>query len=276
MCIRKVESGDLVTKEKFGDMQLHIEFATPTEIDGTSQWRANSGVLLMHRYEIQVLDSWDNPTYADGQAGAIYGQWPPLVNASKKPGEWQTYDILFEAPKFEGEKLVKPGYVDRNSQRRNAAPSQRDHRSNGAPSRGHIRASRRGRAARAAGSRHPRTLPEYLGTPASNPTTSHNAWGGSGWHLGRKFLAQNRRPPIEVKTPRLRYTIADPNRKAMFPKYHASVCSDNGGPISPDIQKAHRQSEQTKAQYHYGGKSVNDQPGHKPSHRCRPVALKVR
>jgi hypothetical protein len=104
-------AGDLVSKEKFGDMQLHIEFATPTEIDGTSQWRANSGVLLMHNYEIQVLDSWDNPTYADGQAGAIYGQWPPLVNASKKPGEWQTYDILFEAPKFEGQKLAKPGYV---------------------------------------------------------------------------------------------------------------------------------------------------------------------
>jgi len=103
--------GDLVSKEKFGDIQLHLEFATPTEIDGTSQWRANSGVLLMHRYEIQVLDSWDNPTYADGQVGAIYGQWPPLVNASKKPGEWQTYDILFEAPKFEGEKLVKPGYA---------------------------------------------------------------------------------------------------------------------------------------------------------------------
>jgi 3-keto-disaccharide hydrolase len=103
--------GDLVTKEKFGDIQLHLEFQTPTEIDGTSQWRANSGVLLMHRYEIQVLDSWDNPTYADGQAGAIYGQWPPLVNASKKPGEWQTYDILFEAPKFEGQKLVKPGYA---------------------------------------------------------------------------------------------------------------------------------------------------------------------
>jgi hypothetical protein len=107
----KGKAGDLVTKDKFGDIQLHIEFATPTEIDGTSQWRANSGVLLMHRYEIQVLDSWDNPTYADGQAGAIYGQWPPLVNASKKPGEWQTYDILFEAPKFEGQKLVKPGYV---------------------------------------------------------------------------------------------------------------------------------------------------------------------
>jgi hypothetical protein len=80
-------------------------------IDGSSQWRGNSGVLLMSRYEIQVLDSYDNPTYADGQAGAIYGQYPPLVNASRKPGEWQTFDIVFEAPRFEGEKLVKPAYV---------------------------------------------------------------------------------------------------------------------------------------------------------------------
>jgi hypothetical protein len=105
------KAGSIFTKEKFGDMQLHIEFATPTEINGSSQWRANSGVLLMNRYEIQVLDSFDNPTYADGQASAIYGQWPPLVNASRKPGEWQTYDIIFEAPKFEGGKVVKTPFV---------------------------------------------------------------------------------------------------------------------------------------------------------------------
>ncbi len=104
-------NGPLVTKEKFGDIQLHLEWAAPAEIDGTSQWRGNSGILLMNVYEIQVLDSFNNPTYADGQAGAIYAQWPPLVNASRKPGEWQAYDIIFEAPKFEGEKLVKPGYV---------------------------------------------------------------------------------------------------------------------------------------------------------------------
>jgi hypothetical protein len=103
-------TGDLVTKEKFGDCQLHIEFASPSEIDGTSQWRGNSGLLFMERYEIQVLDSYNNPTYADGQVGAIYGQWPPLVNPARKPGEWQAYDIVFEAPKFEGEKLVKPVY----------------------------------------------------------------------------------------------------------------------------------------------------------------------
>src|SRR5712692_7782024 len=104
-------TGDLVSKEKFGDAQIHVEWAAPAEIDGASQWRGNSGILIMRLYEIQVLDSYGNPTYADGQAGAIYGQWPPLVNASRKPGEWQTYDIAFEAPKFEGENLVKPAYV---------------------------------------------------------------------------------------------------------------------------------------------------------------------
>jgi len=80
-------TGDLISREKFGDAQFHIEWSAPAEIDGDSQWRGNSGVVLMGRYEIQVLDSWDNPTYADGQAGAIYGQWPPMVNPCRKPGE---------------------------------------------------------------------------------------------------------------------------------------------------------------------------------------------
>lgn len=104
-------SGDLVSKERFGDAQYHIEWAAPGQIDGTSQWRGNSGLLLMGLYEIQVLDSYKNPTYADGQAGAIYGQWPPLVNAVRKPGEWNAYDIVFEAPQFAGEKVVKPAYA---------------------------------------------------------------------------------------------------------------------------------------------------------------------
>jgi hypothetical protein len=102
------ETGDLATRESFGDCQLHIEWAVPAEIHGNSQGRSNSGVILMSRYEVQVLDSYNNPTYADGQAGAIYGQWPPLVNPVRKPGEWQVYDIVFEAPRFEGEKLIKP------------------------------------------------------------------------------------------------------------------------------------------------------------------------
>jgi hypothetical protein len=104
-------AGDLRTKEKFGDVQLHIEWAAPAQIRGNSQNRGNSGVFLQGRYEVQVLDSSANLTYADGQAGAIYGQWPPLVNPARKPGEWQSYDIVFEAPRFEGQRLVKPAYL---------------------------------------------------------------------------------------------------------------------------------------------------------------------
>jgi hypothetical protein len=103
-------TGDLHTRESFGDVQLHVEWASPSVIDGHAQARGNSGIFLMGLYEIQVLDSYDNRTYADGQAGAMYGQWPPLVNASRKSGEWQTYDIVFEAPRFEGGKLVKPAF----------------------------------------------------------------------------------------------------------------------------------------------------------------------
>jgi hypothetical protein len=104
-------SGDLATKQKFGDVQLHVEWAAPVEIRGTSQNRGNSGIFLQGLYEIQVLDSYQNPTYADGQAGALYGQWPPLANATRKPGEWQSYDIVFEAPVFKGGNLVKPAYA---------------------------------------------------------------------------------------------------------------------------------------------------------------------
>jgi hypothetical protein len=102
--------GSISTRENFGDVQLHIEFATPSKVVGTSQNRGNSGLIFMDRYEIQILDSHDNRTYADGMAASIYGEWPPLVNAARKPGEWQVYDIVFEAPKFDGDKLVSPGY----------------------------------------------------------------------------------------------------------------------------------------------------------------------
>jgi len=105
------KTGDIQTKEHFGDCQLHIEWAAPSEVSGNSQGRGNSGVFLMDRYEIQVLDGYDNVTYADGMTAAVYGQYPPLVNACRKPGEWQTYDIFFEAPRFEGEKFIRPAYV---------------------------------------------------------------------------------------------------------------------------------------------------------------------
>jgi hypothetical protein len=104
-------SGRMVTREKFGDCQLHVEWMIPKEVEGAGQGRGNSGIELMGRYEIQVLESFENVTYADGQAASIYGQWPPLVNASRPQGEWNVYDIYFEAPRFEGEKLVKPAYV---------------------------------------------------------------------------------------------------------------------------------------------------------------------
>jgi hypothetical protein len=103
-------TGDLITRDKFGDCQFHIEWMEPSNLKGTSQGRGNSGVYFMSRYEIQVLDPWQNPTYADGQAGAIYGQWPPLVNPGRRPDQWQVYDIIFEAPKFEGDKVAKPVY----------------------------------------------------------------------------------------------------------------------------------------------------------------------
>jgi hypothetical protein len=94
-------TGDILTRDKFGDSQLHIEWATPIVPKGEGQERGNSGVFLMERYEVQLLDSYDNKTYYHGQAGAVYKQHAPLVNASRKPGEWQTYDIVFRAPKFD-------------------------------------------------------------------------------------------------------------------------------------------------------------------------------
>ena len=101
-------SGSIETREEFGDCQLHIEWSAPTDTKGKSQGRGNSGVILMGRYEIQVLDSYQNDTYPDGQAASIYGQHPPQVNVTRKPGEWNVYDIIFEAPRFEGDKLSKP------------------------------------------------------------------------------------------------------------------------------------------------------------------------
>lgn len=94
-------AGDIVTADKFGDAQLHIEWATPAVVKGEGQERGNSGVFLMERYEVQVLDSYQNETYYHGQAGSIYKQYAPLVNASRRPGEWQTYDIIFRAPRFD-------------------------------------------------------------------------------------------------------------------------------------------------------------------------------
>jgi len=105
-------TGYIHTKESFGDCQLHVEFMEPVPPHGEGQERGNSGVFLMDTYEIQVLDSYENKTYADGQAGSVYGQYPPLVNAARPPGQWQSYDIVFRGPRFDpGGKLMRPARV---------------------------------------------------------------------------------------------------------------------------------------------------------------------
>lgn len=104
-------TGDLASKEKFGDVQMHAEFALPVTPGPSRVDRGNSGIFLQGRYEVQIFDDWDNPIYADGRIGAIYGQWPPLVNAGRRPGEWQSYDIVFEAPRLDGDKVLKPAYI---------------------------------------------------------------------------------------------------------------------------------------------------------------------
>jgi hypothetical protein len=109
-CINILKTGQIATKKQFGDCQLHIEWATPAKADGNALNWGNSGVLFLGKYELQIIESHDSKIYADGIAGAIYGQTPPLVNASRKPGEWQTYDVVFTAPRFAGDKLDKPAY----------------------------------------------------------------------------------------------------------------------------------------------------------------------
>lgn len=103
-------AGYIQTKDEFGSCQLHVEFATPSRVQGSSQGRGNSGVFLQGQYEVQVLDSYDNKTYPDGQCSALYGRAVPLANACRKPGEWQTYDIVYHRPTFD-----KDGNVTRKA-----------------------------------------------------------------------------------------------------------------------------------------------------------------
>jgi hypothetical protein len=107
--VETTPTGGMFTKEEFGDCQLHVEWASPSVVKGEGQGRGNSGVYLQGRYEIQVLDSYNNRTYPNGQAGAFYGHNAPLVNTCRKPGEWQTYDIIFHAPQQMPDGKVKPG-----------------------------------------------------------------------------------------------------------------------------------------------------------------------
>lgn len=105
-------TGNIVTKDSFGSIQLYLEWRAPAEIRGEGQGRGNSGVFFQRRYEVQVLDAYNNETYVNGMAGSVYKQYVPLVNPSVPPGEWQTYNMIFEAPEFDDEgELVKHGYV---------------------------------------------------------------------------------------------------------------------------------------------------------------------
>ena len=105
-------AGDIRTTQGFGDVQLHVEWAAPAEVVGEGQGRGNSGVFLMDHYEVQVLDSYENPTYADGLCAALYGQYPPLVNACRPPGAWQTFDITFRRPHFDDTgDVVRPARI---------------------------------------------------------------------------------------------------------------------------------------------------------------------
>jgi hypothetical protein len=104
--------GYVTTKQKFGDCQLHIEWSAPEKVEGEGQGRGNSGVFLMGKYEVQVLDSYQNKTYPEGQASAVYKQTAPMANAMRKPGEWNTYDIFWTAPRFDADgKVEKPAVV---------------------------------------------------------------------------------------------------------------------------------------------------------------------
>ena len=104
--------GNIKTRQRFGDMQLHLEWRADAVVVGEGQSRGNSGVFLHSLFEVQILDSWENPTYVNGQAASVYLQYPPLVNASRPPGQWQSYDILFQAPVHDAAgKLVQPAYL---------------------------------------------------------------------------------------------------------------------------------------------------------------------
>ena len=108
----KPRTGDIRTKEAFGDVQVHIEWSAPDVVKGEGQGRGNSGIFLMSTYEIQILDSYENRTYSNGQAASVYKQFPPLVNAMRKPQEWNTYDIYFTAPRFNADgMMVSPARV---------------------------------------------------------------------------------------------------------------------------------------------------------------------
>ncbi len=154
--------GSLHTRESFGDVQLHLEWAAPAVIDGNSQGRGNSGIFLMGLYEIQVLDSFNNRTYADGQAAAMYGQWPPLANAARRPGEWQSVRHRLRGTAVRERHASEAGIPNRVLERRGRAQPQGGHGRDGIPAGGAVHAARGRLAAHDPRSREPGALSQYL------------------------------------------------------------------------------------------------------------------
>ena len=160
-------AGEILSQDEFGDCQLHLEFAAPVPPRGSDQGRGNSGVMFFGRYEIQVLDSFENRTYADGQAAAIYGQFPPLVNASRPPGQWQTYDIIFTRPEVQGGPLARVAGLRHDASQRRARPqSPAFDRRDGLSSRGQIHTTWAQGPDPPARPRQPGAVPEHLGSRA--------------------------------------------------------------------------------------------------------------
>jgi len=163
LCGVVAKTGYIYSRQAFGDCQLHVEFAEPLPPKAQTRSAGNSGVFLMGLYEIQVLDSFENKTYADGQAAAVYGQYPPLVNASRPPGKWQSYDIVFHGPRFDASgKLLRPARV---TVFHNGVLAQDNVMLTGPTETwgaSAVQANTRKIAAGASGSRRPGTLSQYL------------------------------------------------------------------------------------------------------------------
>lgn len=157
----KAKSGNIQTKRNFGDCQLHIEWCTPENVSDTGQLRSNSGVFLQSLYEVQILDSYLNDTYWNGQAGSIYKQYAPLVNATKAPGQWNVYDIIYTAPAFQRRRFAAVGRPDHRPAKRRSGPEQHHDQRHDFPRTSRLHRTRRC-SDHAAGPRQCRPLPQHL------------------------------------------------------------------------------------------------------------------
>ncbi len=196
--VAKPGAGEVRSRDEFGDCQIHLEFASPNPPRGKDQDRGNSGVIIFGLYEIQVLDSYENITYADGQAAAIYGQYPPLVNASRPPGQWQTYDIIFTAPRFKADgSLESPAYttlLHNGVLVHNHTAARRPH---GLPLHHPLPGPRTQGPHRPPGPRAPGQIPQHLG-PADQGLRRALSRGSARWSVPATGLAPRAAPPDQT------------------------------------------------------------------------------